>query len=1089
MFRDDLLLRTKLTPPRLKRRTLQRPLLNAKLHEAFEHRLTLVQAGTGYGKSTTLASLAISAGLEVPLFWYTANESDADPQIFLSYLIAAFRARLPTLSDAPLAVLHEIGSEGRSDSWSLVVDALINALTESIHEPSLLVIDDYHFVAHSPEVVALAERFISFVPPDLHVIISARTLINSQGLVAWRAKGEALEITRDDLAFDDSEIESLFRETYAMNLSRDEIKNLAHKTEGWPIALQLVWQGLRNTDQRAADLLSQETASLTAFFDYLAHDVLERQPKPIADFLRDTSVLNELTPAACDAVTLSSDGDHTLTHLHELDLFVVALGDKHYRYHHLFHDFLRAQLHHDPNAERERHYRAAKFFQAQNDLEEAIYHYLESDSFTDAAAAIEIAGDAAVRGGRLDTVSRWVDRIPPDVLNDHPLLQLYLADVHRLRSRFDEALAWYAQAEGRLRARGDHAGTSRALRGQALIYLDTVRPAQAESFLEEALRLSDGSVDRQSQARMLELLAENKLNMGKPAEAESLREQARELREEAPSEDALSVRVKLRTGQLDAAQKILESWIDAERKEVQAHAPRGHRETVLLLSLIQTFRGEADHALALARECIALGERLNSPFITAVAHSRLGHALQVDRRGLQDRVGLNESIRCYQTSIAMGDRLAVRRTRAEAQWGLTRAYGFFGDLDSARAAAAEGVEIANWAGDLWIRSLTELMLGASHVLAGDAASAVEILSRVLLSFRECGDSFGRAATRLWLCLAHFDLKQGEHFASSADDLLTLCETHHYHFLFTTPTLLGPPDPRKLIPILLEARARRRRPSYVTRLLTDIGLPDVQAHPGYKLRVNTLGNFRVWRGDVEIDAREWKRDKARQLFQLLLTRHGKPLQREEITEKLWPSLSPEAAQRDFKVALNALNKVLEPNREADAPFAYILRQGTSYFIRPDSDIAIDANQFEKACDLGLRISDAISHQPSAISHLQSAMRLYSGDFLPDAIYEDWASEERERLLALYLRAADKLAGVLIDRAQYDEGLEVCQKILARDVCWERAYRLMMTAYAKQGNRPQALKTYQRCVDMLKTELDVAPSAATLSLHEDIAKNKK
>ena len=1082
MFRDDILLRTKLTPPRLKRRTLQRPMLNAKLHEAFEHRLTLVQAGTGYGKSTTLASLATSAGLEVPLFWYTANESDADPQIFLSYLIAAFRARLPALSDAPLAVLHEISSEGRSDSWSLVADALINALTESIKEPSLLVIDDYHFVAHSPEVVALAERFISFVPPDLHVIISARTLINSQGLIAWRAKGDVLEITRDDLAFNDSEIESLFRETYAMNLSDDEIKSLAHKTEGWPIALQLVWQGLRNTDQRAADLLSQETASLNALFDYLAHDVLGRQPKHIADFLRDTSVLNELTPAACDAVTLSSNSDHTLTHLHELDLFVVALGDKHYRYHHLFHDFLRAQLHHDQNAERERHHRAAKFFQAQNDLEEAIYHYLQADSFADAATVIEIAGDAAVRGGRLDTVSRWVDRIPPDVLNDHPLLQLYLADVHRLSSRFDEALAWYAQAEQRWRARGDHAGTSRALRGQALIYLDTVRPAQAESLLEEALRLSDGSADHQSQARLLELLAENKLNMGKPVEAESLREQARELREEAPSEDALSVRVKLRTGQLDAAQKILESWIDAERKE-EHHAPRAHRETVLLLSLIQSFRGQAAQALAFAQEGVTIGERSKSPFVTAVAHIRLGHAQQIC-----DRAN-DHAIRFYQEAIALGDRLAVRRIRAEAQWGLTRAYGFFGDLDSARAAAAEGIEIANWAGDLWIRSLTELMLGASHVLSGDAASAVEILSRVLLSFRECGDSFGRAATRLWLSLAHFDLKQSEHFVSSVDDLLTLCETHNYHFLFTASTLLGPPDPRKLIPILIEARARRRRPSYVARLLTDIGLPDVQMHPGYQLRVNTLGNFRVWRGDVEIDTREWKRDKARQLFQLLLTRHGKPLQREEITEKLWPALSPEAAQRDFKVALNALNKVLEPNREADAPFAYIIRQGTSYFIRPDADIAIDANQFERECETGLRLLENESNLQSLISSLQSAMRLYIGDFLPDALYEDWASVERERLLALYLRAADKLAGVLIDGAQYDEGLEVCQKILARDVCWERAYRLMMTAYAKQGNRPQALKTYQRCVEILKSELDVSPSSATISLHEQIARGEK
>ena len=62
---------------------------------------------------------------------------------------------------------------------------------------------------------------------------------------------------------------------------------------------------------------------------------------------------------------------------------------------------------------------------------------------------------------------------------------------------------------------------SRALRGQALIYLDTVRPAQAESLLEEALRLTDGAADREARARLLELLAENKLNMGQPAEAEA----------------------------------------------------------------------------------------------------------------------------------------------------------------------------------------------------------------------------------------------------------------------------------------------------------------------------------------------------------------------------------------------------------------------------------------------------------------------------------------------------------------------------------------------------------------------------------------
>ena len=196
-----------------------------------------------------------------------------------------------------------------------------------------------------------------------------------------------------------------------------------------------------------------------------------------------------------------------------------------------------------------------------------------------------------------------------------------------------------------------------------------------------------------------------------------------------------------------------------------------------------------------------------------------------------------------------------------------------------------------------------------------------------------------------------------------DDLLTLCETHNYHFLFTASTLLGPPDPRKLIPILIEARARRRRPSYVARLLTDIGLPDVQMHPGYQLRVNTSATSACGAAMWKLIRANGSVTKRGKLFQLLLTRHGKPLQREEITEKLWPALSPEAAQRDFKVALNALNKVLEPNREADAPFAYIIRQGTSYFIRPDADIAIDANQFERECETGLRLLENESNLQS------------------------------------------------------------------------------------------------------------------------------
>jgi DNA-binding SARP family transcriptional activator len=1107
MLLQDLLLRTKLSPPRLHRRVLHRPDLSAKLREALDYRLTLVQAGTGYGKTTALATLDTSDAL---LCWYSVGEADTDPQRFLSYLIAAFSLRLPHLSQAPLAALQEASSGAGPATLTLTLDALVNALDNVLSEPCLLILDDYHFVAGSPQANSLVERFITYAPADLHTVLAARHPFNFSSLVTWRAKGQVLEIGRRELAFRPLEIETLFRDTYGMQLGQDEVAVLADKTEGWPIALQLVWQGLRNSSTQSATVLidaTRDPTSLGTLFDYLAREVIDRQPPEIAAFMRDTAVLRELTPAACDAITGSTDSAAMLDRLHDLDLFVVALGEpplgsggeRHYRYHHLFQDFLRQQWAADPVGARDTHRahrRAAEFFQARADLEEAIYHWLAAQAFPEAAAAIELAGEATLRAGRLDTIAQWIDALTPTVLAEYPLLQAYQGDVYRLRSRFDDALAWYSAAEQTWRARCDPVGISRALRGQALVYLDTVRPAQAESLLEEALRLSDGIADRDARARLLELVAENKLNMGKPNEAEAARAQARALREEGPAEDMLSVRVQVRTGRLDEARRILEAWAESERTEVergQVHTPRAHRETVLLLSLIQSLRGQPELASTLAQDGIALGERLGSPFITAVGHMRLGHAWQLRRlpfspllpgEGAGER-SREEAIRCYETAIALGDRLAVRRVRVEAMWGLTRAYGFLGegDLQSAQRAAAEGIETGRWAGDPWVVALVELALGASYVLAGRPEEALEILLRVLRAFRECGDSLGRAATRLWLSLAYLDLRQREHLASCVEDLLALCEAHGYDFLFTAPTLSGPPDLRRLVPILLQARELRCRPAYVERLLEEIGLPDIQVHPGYLLRVQTLGEFRVWRGQVKVVPRDWQRDKARQLFQLLLAQRGRWLQRDEIVETLWPNLSPEAAARDFKVALNAVNKAIEPARLSDAPFAFIVREGTAYRLRPEADVWQDSIAFERECKAGLQLMESGSLS-RAIRHLQTALDLYQGDYLPDALYEDWASDERERLLSLYLHAADKLAGALIERGQYEAGLKVCQAILARDTCWENAYRLMIVAHIQQGNRSQALRTFQRCESTLRKENGLSPSPATVALYEQI-----
>ena len=79
--------------------------------------------------------------------------------------------------------------------------------------------------------------------------------------------------------------------------------------------------------------------------------------------------------------------------------------------------------------------------------------------------------------------------------------------------------------------------------------------------------------------------------------------------------------------------------------------------------------------------------------------------------------------------------------------------------------------------------------------------------------------------------------------------------------------------------------------------------------------------------------------------------------------------------------------------------------------------------------------------------------------------------------MYLRGSERLAAVRLAQGQPDAALRLGEAIVARDPCWEGAYRLMMAAHAGLGNRAQALRVYQRCVEALRAELNVAPSPAT------------
>jgi DNA-binding SARP family transcriptional activator len=1166
--------------------------VTGRLLEALDYRVTVVRAGAGYGKSTALAAIADG---EYPLAWYHLDDQDVDSLIFLLHLLNSFRMAVPDMSERALAALDggqgagALPGHGSPLPWKTVVGILVNELIECATGPMLLIIDDVHLLNDASEPLLILDWLIGRAPPDLHIVLSTRYPLQLPNAIAWRVRGELLEIGQRALAFTPSEVASLFHNQYRVFLTPEEVDELTAETEGWAIALQLVWQGLRtglasSLPQALSKLSSSDEATALPedFFAFLAAEVLDQQPPDIQEFLLVTAVLRQMTPAICDCLrsgdrgwgeqrwagsysasqvpeadqtsgageasswgaggwwtsegendsasaaelplnlagrrgderarpgTFASDSGEMLNYLLETGLFVVDLGDddrlgRLLRYHHLFRDFLCHRL--DPARARMLHQRAAVCCRRHGAEEEAVHHLLAAQAFEKAATALDRMGREMVRAGRLDTLNGWISSLPPYVLEDHPCLLVYLGDIARLHSRFDEALGWYRQAEERCRARGDARGIGRALRGQARVYLDTVNPSQAQDLLQEALRLSDGQEDRETRARLLELLAENQLNLGDAEEAERLRKEARTLREEGPGEAELAMRVLLRTGQLDRAGLLLAEQVRAENR-APVLRPRAHRETVLLLSFTFALQGRGEEAHRLAVEGTERGRALDSPFITAVGYMRQGHACllreetgSVVRRrpspapssgrqrppGSTDDLasapgGYHEACRCYRKAIALSDTLAVPRLKVEAFLGLCRAHGFRGGIEAARTVAVQGIEIAEEAADEWIAALIRISMGASCVLAGRYKDAAEWLAQAGIAFRECGDTFGEALVRLWQSLIWLETEDAARLERAVGDFLGLVQEHNYDFLFERKTLLGPPHLRVLVPLLLFARDAGLQRLYAQRLLARMGLAGSETHPGYQLRIQTLGAFRVWRGPQEITAEEWRREKARRILQVFLTYRGRLVHRDQVVEMLWPHSDAETGQRSFNVALSTLRRILEPNREPRSPSAYVVREGALYGLRPGADIRLDADDFERLVDVGDQLFE--DEPKAAIDRYREALACYQGEYLQECLYQDWCSEERERLLALFLRTADRMSRVLAERGAWEETIEICRSILARDNCWEHAYRLMMTAYAELGNRTQAFRVFQCCQQCLREELDVAPSPATQRLHTSI-----
>ncbi len=445
------MLATKLFAPARRSQAVARTRLAEQLDATLEpgHRLTLVSAPAGFGKTTALSEWVAQVGERDPAAhtaWLSLDDADNDLTRLLTHLVASLGTAGVDLEAA--TVLDPLPGD-----VTMALTALVNALARAgEHEPGghwVLVVDDYHVIT-APEVHEAMAFLLDHAPDQLHLMIATRA-DPPLPVARLRSRGQLVEVRGADLRFTPDEAQQFLTQAMGLDLDAGDIDALEERTEGWIAGLQLAALSLRAIPTRpeVIDFIDAFTGSNRFVIDYLADEVLARQPAGVRDFLLRTAVLDRLTGPLCDAVSGQSGGSAMLAGLERDNLFVVPLDTERswYRYHHLFADVLHARLlSEDPDLVPQLHTRASDWHAERGHTADAIRHALLAEDSARAAYLMEEALPELRRARQDQLMLTWIRALPHAVVRRSPVLsiwagwaQMVTGDLDGLEAHLDDA--------------------------------------------------------------------------------------------------------------------------------------------------------------------------------------------------------------------------------------------------------------------------------------------------------------------------------------------------------------------------------------------------------------------------------------------------------------------------------------------------------------------------------------------------------------------------------------------------------------------------------------------------------------------------
>lgn len=1056
--------------------TVERPRLLALLDEGAGRRLTAVVADAGFGKSTLLASWAA----ERSCAWFTVRSDDGSLAAMVTGLVEALRLKVPGISAVLTAELQGArgpDAEAEQQTRALAYAAVLaDALEEHLTGDLVLVIDDLQEIAPGDPASRLIEALVRVAPANLHLVLASRTPLPF-GIDRLRRRAQVLEIDGQTLAFTGPETWAVA--AAVLGDGGEALTSRLHAAvRGWPAAVRLAVEALRTTPaEQREDRLTRALRPDGPVYDFLAEEIFAAEPERVRRLVARVAELPRFGPELCQAIGLE-DASDVLEELHTRGLLVTA-GDS-YQLNPLVRDFAKARIPLAPDELAGVMRQAGAWFEQAGELPDALACLLTVDH-SRAAELIRDHGQTMITQGRPESVVRAIEELPPDlrdaaidqlegearqVLGDwagaercfdriipptgeiDPGVAWRLGQIHHLRGQTDLAVATYS--------RGRIDGRHLADEGMLQAWWAGVHWVRGE--FEECRRLAAAAHDAARRAGDSRALAAAHTVLAMLAASDS-----------DPRGNASHY---LRA--LDYAEQAGDLL-----QVIRIRVNRGSHHN-----------GEANYALAIAELDIALelSARAGFAIYRGLALNNRGEALL--------RLGrLDEAIGELEASREVFQRLDSKRA-AQPLAGLGEVYRERGDLATARACYEEAITMVGDAKDL--QALVPALSGLARVLAEEEPDrAVELaqLARRAVSFGPVLGQSGALVALGWVALHSGDPVGA---TDAADEAAALCRRRRdrcgladalellaaanqgdVHEVLNIRREIGDPLGEARAELMLARRtsgpesrelALRARERFLaagaTRHAAEALAVSEQTGPP-AVRIECLGGFRVLRDGKAVQLNEWPSKKARDLLKILVTKRCRPTARAQLLDLLWPDEDESVASPRLSVALSTVRSVLDPEKKYPAD-RYVGADRATAWLDGDQ-IAVDVEAFLRDARAGLDTADA----GRSTRLLRAAEASYSGDFLEEDLYADWAAGLREEARALYVRVARQLAARATAGHDHDAAAGYLLRVLQRDQYDERAHLGLVTSLVASGAHGEARRAY-RTYSLRMGELDVEPA---------------